>query len=200
MVPGLTSLTLTALGLSNPYQGGYRDDKYRVQYEAGKWAEILLVTLRMFEVKSRGIGHAAYEITRTIDALIKNMPDLVTPEMKIARRETEELAKIAYERAWAEDSRIYLESAPGEFSSTSFQNSPSDTSLEKNGAPRASSPDGSRYPFSPGTSTTARNPSPSRSVPISNREPGGNLNLSLTQWRGSEAPEDARTLVASSSA
>ena len=154
-----------------PEQNGYRDDKIRLQFTPGKWAEVIIITPRVFEVKNHGIGHAAYEIRRTVDIL--NRQGSLPASLREINHRIDAQATADYVTAWAEDSRAWLSSAPA----TDDQNSVSDTS-------RASAATMDFLPSGPSTSTSVplgtsmlKTGVPSSgSDPIKNRAPGGGVN------------------------
>jgi hypothetical protein len=134
----------------------------------GKWAEVIIITPRVYEVKENGIGHAAYEIERTLAALEKQIS--LPMALRDQRAAINALVIRAYAEAWAEDAEDF---------SNSSQNLASGTST----APRPIlplSPVGpSNRTLSPSTGAQISNTgtSLSSSQPIANLEPGGGVNF-----------------------
>lgn len=166
------------LAKADPRQGGYRDDKLRAQVMPNRWGEVIITTPGIYAVKTHGVGHAAYEIRRTIDAM-KTLVD-VPASLVALQKKADLLAGLDYEAAWVTDSALF--SAPAS-DSTSDQNSASLTS-------RATGPSGIRpgLPSGPtslnrslpvGTQIANTDLSPSSSVPAMKLEPGGALNRSF---------------------
>lgn len=179
--PADRALVSPKLQLANPdpRNEGYRDDKLRAQFMPNRWGEVIITTPAIYAVKTYGVGHAAYEIRRTIDALFAQgiaVPAALADLNERAAR----LARFDYEAAWAIDSALF--SSPASEESTRAQNSASERTA--NPSPVGDRPGLPSGPTQrnrlPGSGTKMQNTSlsPVSSVPAQNLEPGGALNRS----------------------
>ena len=162
---------------ADPRQDGYRDDKLRAQFMPNRWGEVIITTPAIYHVKSHGVGHAAYEIRRTLDAL-RSQGITVPPALRLLAQRSEQLSRFDYEAAWAIDSALF--SSPASEESTRAQNSASDTTSNPPSGTRPGLPSGPMQrsrPSASGAQIQNTSFSPSSSTPAQNVEPGGGLNL-----------------------